>query len=104
MPTINTPTLGTAYRRCPPRGRFLPWGGPAAKNTLTLGRKTRQEDEAGHIQSKLPHEHDESHESQSSPPRPVIKQAYDDVQSGKEDTDLRSTQGRRINSVPKNER
>ena len=36
---------------------------------------------------RLPHEHDESSDSQTSGVRPVIKQAHDDVASGKVDTD-----------------
>ena len=36
---------------------------------------------------RLPHEHDESSDSQTSVERPVIRQAHDDVVSGKVDTD-----------------
>jgi len=36
---------------------------------------------------RLPHEHDESSDSQTSGVRPVIKQAHDDVASGKVSTD-----------------
>jgi hypothetical protein len=36
---------------------------------------------------RLPHEHDESSDSQTSHVRPVIKQAHDDVASGKVSTD-----------------
>lgn len=64
--------------------------------------KTVPQDEEGHRAPRLPHEHDESDDSQQSPPREVIRQAYDDVQSGQEDTDLRSTRGRRTGGVPKN--
>jgi len=36
---------------------------------------------------RLPHERDESSDSQHSEPRPEMKQAHDDVASGKVDTD-----------------
>jgi len=36
---------------------------------------------------RLPHEHDESSDSQASEVRPIIKQAHDDLASGKVDTD-----------------
>ena len=57
--------------------------------------------ETGRLRPRLPHEHDESADSQSSPPREVIKQAHDDVESGQEDTDLRGSQGKRQGAVPK---
>ncbi|GAA4327947.1 hypothetical protein GCM10023144_13180 [Pigmentiphaga soli] len=64
--------------------------------------ETTSKDELGRDQPRLPHEHDESGHSQESGPRKVIRQAYDDVQSGQEDTDLRSTRGQRVDVVPKN--
>jgi hypothetical protein len=42
---------------------------------------------------RMPHERDESHESQDDEVRGVIKQAYDDLQNGQVDTDLRETGG-----------
>jgi hypothetical protein len=45
---------------------------------------------------RLPHERDESHDSQASqpgPPRDDIKQAYRDLMNGQVDTDLRETRG-----------
>ena len=36
---------------------------------------------------RLPHEHDESSDSQSNGVRPIIRQAHDDLASGKVDTD-----------------
>ncbi|MDB5814690.1 MAG: hypothetical protein JWN23_1807 [Rhodocyclales bacterium] len=42
---------------------------------------------------RLPHEHDESSDSQDGPKRKVIKQAHDDIVSGKKDTDLHGTPG-----------
>jgi hypothetical protein len=45
---------------------------------------------------RLPHERDESDDSQASqpgPPRDDIKQAYRDLQNGQVDTDLRESRG-----------
>lgn len=42
---------------------------------------------------RMPHERDESEDSQESDPRKVIKRAYDDLQEGQVDTDLRQTGG-----------
>jgi hypothetical protein len=42
---------------------------------------------------RLPHEHDESDDSQTSGPRDDIKQAYVDVATGQVDTDLREQRG-----------
>ncbi len=42
---------------------------------------------------RLPHERDESGDSQQSEPRPEIRQAYEDIMSGQQDTDLRETRG-----------
>ena len=36
---------------------------------------------------RLPHERDESSDSQQSEPRAVIRQAHDDLESGRVDTD-----------------
>jgi hypothetical protein len=52
---------------------------------------------------RLPHERDESHDSQASqpgPPRDDIKQAYKDVMEGQVDTDLR--EGRGVDAVVNN--
>ncbi len=42
---------------------------------------------------RLPHERDESDDSQQSGPREDIRQAYDDIMSGQQDTDLREGRG-----------
>lgn len=42
---------------------------------------------------RLPHERDESDDSQESVVRDDMKQAYDDLQAGQVDTDLRNTSG-----------
>jgi hypothetical protein len=43
--------------------------------------------------ARLPHERDESDDSQASPQREKMKQAHDDVASGQVDTDLRRDPG-----------
>lgn len=42
---------------------------------------------------RLPHERDESEQSQSSEPRQDMQQAYEDIQNGLVDTDLRGGLG-----------
>lgn len=42
---------------------------------------------------RLPHEHDESFDSQADAPRHVIKRAHDDIQEGQLDTDRRGMAG-----------
>jgi len=42
---------------------------------------------------RLPHEHDETADSQASGSRDDIKQAYDDIQRGLVDTDFREQRG-----------
>jgi hypothetical protein len=44
-------------------------------------------------ESPLPHERDQSTRAQGSPLHPVIKQAHDDIVTGKKDTDLHGTPG-----------
>ena len=57
-------------------------------------RTGRPKDKAqeGH-EMRMPHERDESEDSQESEPRKVIKRAYDDLMEGQVDTDLRETSG-----------
>ncbi len=42
---------------------------------------------------RLPNERDESDDSQESPIRADIKQAFDDLMSGQQDTDMREQRG-----------
>lgn len=42
---------------------------------------------------RLPHERDESEDSQESEPRDDMRQAFDDIMSGQQDTDLREGRG-----------
>jgi hypothetical protein len=47
----------------------------------------------GGVTPRMPHERDESEDSQESVPRDDMKQAYQDLQQGQVDTDLRETGG-----------
>lgn len=51
---------------------------------------------------RLPHEQDESEDSQASGPRGDMKQAYLDLKNGQVDTDLRETRG--VEKVVKTQR
>ncbi len=53
---------------------------------------------------RLPHERDESADSQSSPSRDRIKQAAKDIENGQVDTDMRNGGGGVENVVQKPER
>ena len=72
-------------------------------NTKAQPGNTVTQDHKGEGRPKLPHEHDESDGSQQSDPLGIMKQAYDDVQSGQEDTDLHGSRGQRRDTVPPNE-
>lgn len=50
---------------------------------------------------RLPHERDESDDSQQSDVRAPMRQAYDDIMSGQQDTDLR--EGRGVEEVVKDQ-
>ena len=50
---------------------------------------------------RLPHERDESDDSQQSGPRDDMRQAYEDIMSGQQDTDLR--EGRGVEEVVKDQ-
>jgi hypothetical protein len=45
------------------------------------------------VTPRMPHERDESDDSQESVPRNDMQQAYTDLQEGQVDTDLRNTGG-----------
>jgi hypothetical protein len=49
---------------------------------------------------RLPHERDESHDSQPTQQRKKMKQAHDDIASGQVDTDLRRDPG--VDQIIKN--
>jgi hypothetical protein len=54
--------------------------------------KTKRPAKKG-LTPRLPHERDESEDSQESGVRDDMKQAYKDLQAGQVDTDLRNTSG-----------
>ena len=63
------------------------------KTTVKQHQVTTRGNERGHLTPRLPHERDESDESQQSGPRDDMRQAYKDLQEGQVDTDLRNTGG-----------
>jgi hypothetical protein len=65
----------------------------AMKTTLKQHQvKTKRPARKG-VTPRMPHERDESDDSQESVVRDDIKQAYVDLQKGQVDTDLRNTSG-----------
>ena len=63
------------------------------KTTLKQHQVSTKGPESGRTTPRMPHERDESDDSQGSVPRDDIKQAYDDLMNGQVDTDLRETGG-----------
>ncbi|HEX4327684.1 MAG TPA: hypothetical protein VH105_12745 [Burkholderiales bacterium] len=55
--------------------------------------QTRNESRHEDSEPRLPHEHDESSDSQAGGPREVMERARRDVEEGQQDTDLRGTPG-----------
>ncbi len=78
--------------RWPPRPgkKFSDATTGSTSNTGTRRSLSTDERVDSHRPLRRPDERDESADSQASKPRDVIKQAYDDVESGKEDTDCRN--------------
>lgn len=66
---------------------------------VTVSTDKRHDSRAGLQEGKressprLPHERDESFDSQEDAPRPLIKRAHDDIQEGQLDTDRRGMAG-----------
>ena len=58
-----------------------------ASTDPTVRKGTTRTSADGEPAPRLPHEHDESSDSGQSEPRDVIRQAHDDVESGKTETD-----------------
>lgn len=54
----------------------------------------------GEPMPRLPHERDESHQSQHTGSRPVGRQAARDIERGLEETDLYGSRGRRAGAAP----
>ena len=61
---------------------------PANKGKTKIRRPSSGDDAP-----RLPHEHDESHDSQSSGPREDMRQAHWDITHGLVDTDLHGERG-----------
>ncbi len=57
---------------------------------------TRSQDGQSDAMPRLPHERDETHQSQQSGPRPVVQQAASDTERGLEETDLYGSRGQRV--------
>lgn len=74
----------------PIRGDRLRWPPRPGKQRSTGTRETLSTDERKPA-PRQPNERDESADSQASEPRPVIRQAHDDVVSGQRDTDCRNS-------------
>ncbi len=73
---------------------------PAIKQTRVRTKSPTDQ----HAPRRLPHERDESEDSQSSGERDDIKQAYQDLKEGQMDTDLRGVQGvDHVTSPPQND-
>lgn len=63
------------------------------KNDTAGPRVTRQQDDQGQADPRLPHERDQSHDEVGHEPREVMKQAQKDIESGQVDTDLHGMRG-----------
>ena len=57
------------------------------------GRGTDRDRDLERAVPRMPHEHDQSSDSQQSEPRKVIEKAYRDIEEGRQDTDRRSIRG-----------
>lgn len=55
--------------------------------------RAKKPDGAGQAEPRLPHEHDESADSQGGGPRPIMEQARRDIENGQQDTDLHGEPG-----------
>jgi hypothetical protein len=56
-------------------------------------RKPQRTSRTETSEPRLPHEHDESSDSQVGGPRGVMEQARRDIESGQQDTDMHGTRG-----------
>ena len=79
----------------PLRGNRLRWPPRPGKKLAAAPTARRQPSSAGQHEDPQrplaqPNEHDQDAHEQPSAPRPLIKQAFDDVQSGQQDTDCRN--------------
>lgn len=74
---------------------------PATDEQPVSGKTLQKGDDATSSDPRLPHERDESSDSQHDEGHEIMHQAYRDVQSGQENTDLRGSRGRREHIVPR---
>lgn len=75
----------------PIRGDRLRWPPrPGKRSTATRAKLTTDE---ARPSPRQPNERDESADSQSGGPRPIIRRAHDDLVAGQQDTDCRSSAG-----------
>lgn len=72
---------------------------PQQQRQVKTAKPTTPDDTA-----RLPHERDESADSQSSPSRKRMEQAAKDIESGQVDTDLRNREGGIENAVGPNKK
>ncbi len=64
-----------------------------SKEEPTGPRVTEQTDDKGRERPRLPHERDQSADMVGNEPRPEIRQAQKDIESGQVDTDLHGMRG-----------
>lgn len=57
------------------------------------GQDTGPEKDTGQPMPRMPHERDQSSDSQHGEPREVLEKAYRDIEEGRQDTDRRGTRG-----------
>jgi hypothetical protein len=76
----------------PIRGDRLRWPPRPGKRSTTTRAKLST-DEASQPSPRQPNERDESADSQSGGPRPIIRRAHDDLAAGQQDTDCRNSAG-----------
>lgn len=75
---------GRAWAQCLPIPRMATTSLPSAPSQTGV---SQQVDDVPRPVDKLPHERDESTDSQHSEPRPEMAQAYEDLKQGRVDTD-----------------
>jgi hypothetical protein len=77
-------------------GKPAPGPGGTAPDKQANPPGTRAQDGQSDAMPRLPHERDETHQSQESGPRPVVQQAASDTKRGLEETDLYGSRGQRV--------
>ncbi len=59
----------------------------------TAKKDTGPQKESERRMPRMPHERDESSDSQHGEPREILEKAYRDIEEGRQDTDRRGTRG-----------